>query len=47
MPLGYDKLGEKNYNLGAFICKPNNIFRSSPSVGDRFLGGKRHVFAYS
>jgi hypothetical protein len=43
--LGYNELGEEiNHNLGAFIWKPNNLFGSSPSVGDRFLGGKRHVF---
>jgi hypothetical protein len=46
--LGYNELREEiNHNLRAFICKPNNLFGSSPSVGDRFLGGKRHVFAYS
>jgi hypothetical protein len=46
--LGYNELREEiNHNLGALIWKPNNLFRSSPSVGDRFLGGKRHIFAYS
>jgi hypothetical protein len=30
----------RNHNLGAFIWKPNNLFRSSPSVGERFLSGK-------
>jgi hypothetical protein len=45
--LGYNELREEiNYNLGSFIWKPNNHFGSSSSVGDRFLGGKRHVFAY-
>jgi hypothetical protein len=39
--LGYNKLGEEiNHNFGAFIWKPNNLFGSSPSVGDRFFGGK-------
>jgi len=39
--LGYNKLGEEiNHNLGAFIWKSNNFFGSSPSVGDRFWGGK-------
>jgi hypothetical protein len=46
--LGYNELREEiNHNLGVFIWKPNNLFGSSPSVGDRFLGGKRHVFVYS
>jgi hypothetical protein len=36
--LGYNKLGEEiNHNFGAFIWKPNNLFGSSPSVGDRFF----------
>jgi hypothetical protein len=39
--LGYNEYGEEiNHNLGAFIWKPNNLFGSSPTVGDRFLGGK-------
>jgi hypothetical protein len=39
--LGYNELREEiNHNLGAFIWKPNNLFGSSLSVGDRFLGGK-------
>jgi hypothetical protein len=39
--LGYNELGEEiNHNLRAFIWKPNNLFGSSPSAGDRFLGGK-------
>jgi hypothetical protein len=43
--LGYNELREEiNHNLGAFIWKPINLFGSSPSVRDRFLGGKRHVF---
>jgi hypothetical protein len=41
LTLGYNKLGEEiNHNFGAFIWKPNNLFGSSPSVGDRFLGVK-------
>jgi hypothetical protein len=33
--LGYNELREEiNHNLGAFILKPNNLFGSSPSVGD-------------
>jgi hypothetical protein len=41
LTLRYNELGEEiNHNLGAFIWKPNNPFRSSPSVGDRFLGQK-------
>jgi hypothetical protein len=33
--LGYNELREEiNHNLGAFIWKPNNLFGSSPSVGD-------------
>jgi hypothetical protein len=39
--LGYNKLGEEiNHNLEELIWKPNNLFGSSPSVGDSFLGGK-------
>jgi hypothetical protein len=39
--LGYNELREEiNHNFRAFIWKPNNLFGSSPSVGDRFLGGK-------
>jgi hypothetical protein len=39
--LGYNELREEiNHNLGTFIWKPNNLFGSSPSIGDRFLGGK-------
>jgi hypothetical protein len=41
LTLRYNELGEEiNHNLGAFIWKPNNLFGSSPSVGDRFFGGK-------
>jgi hypothetical protein len=48
LTLGYNELGEEiNHNLGAFIWKPNNLFGSTPSVGDRFFVWKRHVFAYS
>jgi hypothetical protein len=41
LTLGYNELGEEiNHNFGAFIWKPNNLFGSFPSVGERFLGGK-------
>jgi hypothetical protein len=46
--LGHNELREEiNHNLVAFIWKPNNLFGSSPSVGDRFFWWKRHVFAHS